>query len=138
MGPEDKPTSGDILPMPANKEGFIPENALPAERRPSVAEASGNQPAISPVAQASDAVSASFAPAPVVNDSSTLPSQPAIAVAKDKKSRDALKKRYDDEVRRTIGQYAADPYLEVQKIEVIKQNYLRDVYNRNVRLPQTQ
>ncbi|MGH7239867.1 MAG: hypothetical protein ACREHG_07350 [Candidatus Saccharimonadales bacterium] len=140
MNAEDQPARGNILPPPVEPGDVLSSEEISHGQVPVAPEARGNNIAAPPpLIPQTNTVSASIttgAISDLVQQTDTVAQKPA-AASNNRATQDDLAKRYDDEARKIIGRYAADPYLEVEKIEVVKQNYLRDVYNHRVKLPQT-
>lgn len=138
MNAEDQPTGGDILPPPVEPGDVLLSGEVSHSQGPASPEARGNNVAAPPtLTSPTNAASASLATEAISDFAKqTDTAAPKPTVAGSDQTKDDLARRYDEEARKVLGRYAADPYLEVEKIEIVKQNYLRDVYNYRVKLPQ--
>lgn len=134
----NSPKSPDILPPVVENTPDVETNGFSAkpENYPAAPE-SASRP--QPTVPAMPAMP--LAPDPS-GQPQTSPSQPnpASAASDDQTTKpsnpEELKKHYAEKVKRVMIDNAADPYTESRLIEEIKRQYLRDIYHREIQLPQ--
>lgn len=127
----NSPKAPDILPPLAETgQGVNVENS--AESYPQTPE-SASQPQFTPPSLPATPVGSTTAN-PVASQAVSNPVQTTTSQAKPS-STEALKRFYADKVRKVMLDNASDPYTESRLIEEIKQQYHRDVYHREIKLP---
>lgn len=128
----------EILPPVVETGADASASDSPArpEAYPATPETAGASGQVAPPASIPSANPLALPAAPSPSDSSAASPVATAAIPKDTKSTEELKKTFIANVRKIITENSSDPYTEVKLIEQTKVAYMRDVYNRQIKLPQ--